>query len=383
MRSHRSAQWAILLGNFVIGVGVLAPAGLINQISAAFRIDIPTASTLIAYGAALLCIYAPLFAFITNRIDRRVLLTGSLAIYCVGHVISAFATSFAALMTTRLVMLVSAATFTPQAASTVGLFVPVERRSTAVAFVFLGWSVASAVGVPLASLIGAHFGWSTSYKILGVICALATIAVAITIPRQLKAPPLPLAAWGKVFTSAPIMVVLAVTALSLTGQFVVYPFIAAELKRSLAASPSTIAGFLAVYGVGGVVGSIVSTSIIGRLGASRTVGVCLTSVMSGLFLWSVSLGAFALIGLSLFIWGLGVSPANSGQQARLITLDPSLASASVALNTSAIYIGQAIGTLTGGSLFATGHTQLLGATAGSLVACALLISMSARKRSGG
>ena len=68
---HRAALWALLLGNFVIGTGVMAPAALIHEIGLAFAIDPATVGTLIAYGGALLCIEAPLLSFATNRLDRR------------------------------------------------------------------------------------------------------------------------------------------------------------------------------------------------------------------------------------------------------------------------------------------------------------------------
>ena len=92
------ARWALLFGNFVIGTGVLAPAGLINEISSAFAVDIPRAGSLIGYGAAVLCVEAPLLAFLTNRVDRRGLLTAALVLYVVGHLLSAYATSFGVLL---------------------------------------------------------------------------------------------------------------------------------------------------------------------------------------------------------------------------------------------------------------------------------------------
>src|SRR4030095_9586507 len=157
------ARWALLFGNFVIGTGVLAPAGLINEISSAFAVDIPRAGSLIGYGAAVLCIDAPLLAFLTNRVGRRALLTAALVLYVVGHLLSAVVTSFGALLAIRLAMVGGAAIFTPQAASAIGLFIAPEHRAGSVAFIFLGWSVALAIGVPLASLSGAHFGWSKTY----------------------------------------------------------------------------------------------------------------------------------------------------------------------------------------------------------------------------
>jgi predicted MFS family arabinose efflux permease len=49
-------------------------------------------------------------------------------------------------------------------------------------------------------------------------------------------------------------------------------------------------------------------------------------------------------------WALGCFSSNSAQQARLVAIAPALASASVALNSSAMYAGQAMGAAAGGWL---------------------------------
>ncbi len=55
-------------------------------------------------------------------------------------------------------------------------------------------------------------------------------------------------------------------------------------------------------------------------------------------------------------WALGFAAINSMQHARLAVTAPDLASASIALNTSVLYTGQALGSGIGGLLFA--HDQL-------------------------
>jgi predicted MFS family arabinose efflux permease len=61
------------------------------------------------------------------------------------------------------------------------------------------------------------------------------------------------------------------------------------------------------------------------------------------------------------------------QQARLVAAAPDLASASVALNTSVLYVGQAIGSGIGGLLFALEYFRLVGFGAAFVaLACALL-----------
>lgn len=378
--SGKAAQWSLLLGNFVIGTGVLAPAGLINELSAAFAVDVATVGLLIAYGAAVLCIEAPLLAFITNKIDRRTLLTGSLGLYAAGHLASGFASSFAMLLTARLIMIGAAAIFTPQAASAVGLFIAPERRVGAVAFIFLGWSLASAVGIPLASLLGAQVGWSAVYFLLAALCGLAAVAVFATLPAALRTPPLSLGAWRQVAARGDILALLLVTCLFIAGQFTEYPFIAAKLKTSLDANAQQIAVLLAVYGLAGVLGSTVAARAIDRLGAPATATASLCIVIAGIGLWAFSGMSLALATAGLIVWGCSGGPAISAQQGRLIAAGPGVSSASVALNTSVLYLGQALGTAVGGAMIARDLTQYAGIASVALVAAALLVSIAARSR---
>ena len=368
--------WALLFGNFVIGVGVLMPAGLLNELGRAFSQDPATIGTLIGYGAAVLCIEAPLLAFLTNRVDRRWLLTGALALYALGHAASAFAPNFSTLLITRLLMIGGAAAFTPQAASVVSLLAPPERRPTAIAFVFLGWPLASAIGVPLASLMGAYVGWSTAYLIMGGACTAAAFAVFTTLPARMCAPRLSLAAWRNVLSSRQILLILSVTLLFVAGQFTVYPYVAAELKARIDATPELISIFFAAYGVSGAIGSVISTRVIGRLGARSTVSVHLTVVLAGAIFWAISGTLLPLIAIGLIALGYGGGPAVSGQQARLIMANSEAASASVALNTSVLYAGQAFGTTLGGFLVSGGHADWNGCVGAVLLAIALCASVS-------
>jgi predicted MFS family arabinose efflux permease len=378
-RSDTLTLWALLIGNFVVGVGVLMPAGLLNELSAAFRQDAATTGTLIGYGAALLCIEAPLLAYFTNKVDRRTLLVGALTVYAAGHFASAFATSFAMLLTARLIMIGGAAAFTPQAASAIGLFVAPERRATAVAFIFLGWSLASAIGVPLASLIGAYTSWSAAYFMMAVACSVAAIGVFLTLPPKLHAPRLSVAMWTNVLTSRKIGFILCVTMIFIAGQFTLYPYIAVHLKTRFDAAPKTISLLFAIYGIAGVVGSVISTKVIGRFGAARTVSMHLAIVFIGLLLWSGSGSLLPIAIAGLLLWGYGGGPTISGQQARLIGADPEAASASVALNTSVLYAGQASGAYIGGVLLSGNLTQWSGVVACTLLIVALLMSLMVRR----
>ena len=89
--SERLAFWSLLFGNFVIGTGVLLPAGLLNVLGADLQVPPATAGLLLFAGGLVVGIGAPVLAGLTSRFDRRMLLAVSAAIYAVGHALAALA----------------------------------------------------------------------------------------------------------------------------------------------------------------------------------------------------------------------------------------------------------------------------------------------------
>jgi hypothetical protein len=65
----RAALVFLFLGNIMIGSGVLAPAALINAMTADLKVSPVAIGALTGWGAVVLCIGAPAFGFLTNQ-DR-------------------------------------------------------------------------------------------------------------------------------------------------------------------------------------------------------------------------------------------------------------------------------------------------------------------------
>ena len=166
---RRFAPTALMFGNIVTGCSILAPAGMLIELAADLDITVHTAGLLVTFGAIVLCIGSPLTAWLTSRIERRTLLAFTLAVLVLGNIASAFAPSYAALLIVRLIMLAVGALYTPQAAGTAALIVPAEKRGGAIAYVFLGWSLAAAVGLPLITFLTSHYGWRAAYGGISII----------------------------------------------------------------------------------------------------------------------------------------------------------------------------------------------------------------------
>ena len=375
---------ALFAGNFIIGTGILLPAGMLNDLSAGLDVSPATAGTLMVAGGVVIGFGAPLFATLTSGIDRRLLLVGSLIYYAIGHALSALAPEFWSLLVIRALMVVSAGIFTPQAAATVGLMVPAEKRAGAVAFIFIGWSIASVAGLPTGTLIGAFLGWRLAYAVMAVLALLAAILVWRTLPKGLHIGRLSLKAWRDVFFDPVLVIILLVTLASACGQFTVFSFLALLFKELLGASPALIAGLLAGLGLAGVIGNSLAAHFVARLGIDRLIFLALLAIFIGMLAFSALIGLMIGVAASLAFWGLGTFSSNSLQQSRLMVHAPGLASASIALNTSTIYLGQAIGSAVGSRLVAdhalTWLTPVGALFAAAAIGLTLLASALDRRR---
>src|ERR1700722_17898416 len=167
--ARRFAPTALMLGNIVTGCSVLAPAGMLSELSSDLGVTIRDAGLLITFGAIVLCIGSPVTAWLTSRIERRTLLTAALAVMALSNAASAFAPDYASLLVIRLIMLAVGALYTPQAAGTAALIVAPEKRGSTIAYIFLGCSLAAAFGLPLITFMASRYGWRASFGGISVM----------------------------------------------------------------------------------------------------------------------------------------------------------------------------------------------------------------------
>ncbi len=375
-----AALWALLFGNFVIGTGVMMVTGTLNDISAALQVSVPVAGQLISAAALMMCLGAPLCAAVVAGWDRRRLLTLSMVWYGVLHLLSAAVPDFGTLMVVRVLTVISPAVFTPQAAACIGQLVPASQRGKAISLVFLGWSVASVLGVPLGAWIGGTLGWRSAFALVGLLGFVSAAWVWRAMPDGIKPPAFSLASWRQTLRSRALMLCVAVTALYSAGQSVLFSYIAPYYKTTLDITPLQLSLMFAWFGGFGFLGNLWFSHNIDRLGSARAVSLAVAAMALSLALWP--LGTHLLLaGLITIPWALGCFAANSAQQARLSGLAPALASGSIALNTSAMYAGQAAGAASGGWLIAHGQMTMLHWAGFASLLLALMLSWLASRAS--
>lgn len=370
---------ALMVGNFVIGTGIMAVPGTLNDLSTSLQVSVPQAGQLITAGAILMGVGAPLFATLVAGWDRRRLLVLCLLWYALFMGLCALAPSYTWLLPLRVLAVVPPAIFTPQAAACVGLLVPEVQRGKAITFVFLGWSVASVAGMPLSAWIGGLFGWRWAFALVSVLALVVAGWLWRAMPDDVRPAALSRQAWLQALGTPALMLVVGVTLLSSFGQFTLFSYFAPYHQQVLGVGAGLLSLVFLWFGIFGLAGNVLVSRHIDQLGSSRAVLITLGGMALSLLLWPLGLWSLGMQALILVPWALGCFSANSAQQARLVHLAPALAPATVALNTSAIYGGQALGAALGGGLIAQGLMRQLHLYGLVLMLAAMALSWQATR----
>lgn len=357
---------------------------MLPQLAEGLDVSLPVAGQLVTAFAAATCIGAPLLAGVTSRIDRRALLVAMQLLFVAGHAGAALLSSFWPMLAMRVLTSVGAALFTAQAASAAALLVPPEKRGRAIAFVFLGWSIASVAGLPLGSYVAAMWGWQAGFGLVAAGAALGAAAIWLVLPGGLRVQPVTIAMWRSLLRDPALVASVGVTALFAGASFALFAYLVPATRGYLGASPELVSGLLALFGVAGLAGNMLAVRYMDRLGAANVVVLCLLSILAAHLLWPWAQGSTLLVALVMVGCGLGVFACNSAQQTRLAAIAPAAASVSIALNSSALYLGQAFGPAAGGIVIAQvpGNPgfALLAAISVPLLLAAIVLSQFASLR---
>jgi predicted MFS family arabinose efflux permease len=181
-----------------------------------------------------------------------------------------------------------------------------------------------------------------------------------------------------------MLMVLAVSVLTIAGTFTLYTCIGAFLARAADISAQGLPLVLMGFGLASAIGTRLGGAAADRWGGRPTVILGGSLVLLAYLALSLSplLGsdlAIPVLLAAIFLWGFSSWGVMTAQQARLVALAPHATSVSLSLNSSAIYLGSATGAFAGALVVAHGAVGRLGlVSAGFSLAALLAVLVSAR-----
>ena len=247
----------LFAGAFVMGCAEMLVVGLIDLIAADLQVSVPAAGALVTANALGLAIGGPLLTFLTTRFDRRRVLLATMVVFVLANLLPAFGADYSIFLAARVVIGAAQGLFIAAAMVTATSIVPPERAGRAMAVVITGFASASALGLPLGTLLGQAVGWRGSFTAV-VAVALVILIIAARVLPSVPTPRESGAVGQARFAFAPrVLAVLGLAALIFVAIQSAVTYLVPFLAEVTDVSGPAVGAYLLAYGVATTVGSFV------------------------------------------------------------------------------------------------------------------------------
>ena len=374
------ALFWLALTAFAIGTEAFVIAGLLPVIAADIHITVVTTGQLVTAYAFTYAIGSPILAVLFNNLDRKLILLLALGCFIIGNLVAATADGFTALLAARMLMAVGAGLAIPTSLAVAVAVASPDRRGRAVALVTSGLTVATALGVPLGTLIGSSFGWRAAFVFVAALAFIALAGLAFGLPRGLPRTTASITQRLAVARHGTVLQTLAATTAWAAGVFTVYTYLAVPL-HNIGLNAAAISFALLVFGIAAAFGNLAGGRWADRFGPTVVAVLALVQLIVVFTLQSVALkyaspdiAVIAMLTL-IFLWGLAGWAFYPAQIVTLVRLTPEAPMIALSLNASALYFGIGLGGALGGGVLSVLRPSDLGWVSACCFSVALAITL--------
>src|SRR4051794_18591109 len=146
------------------------------------------------------------------------------------------------------------------------------------------------------------------------MAAISFLLLAWRLPRGLLGAPVDLKTWIDLGRNRLILLLLLITTLQMSGQFVVFTYMAPLLKQLTGAGPDAVGLVFATYGAFGFIGLVIASRVVDGWGVTGTSRLATALLLAGIPIWATGPCRLSVMSLGVMIWGLGFASTNSIQQ---------------------------------------------------------------------
>ncbi|WP_340616018.1 MFS transporter [Xenorhabdus entomophaga] len=372
-----AAIWALAIATFGIATTEFIVAGLLPEIATTFSISIPTAGYMVTSYALGVFVGAPVLIILGGHIERKKMLSILMILFIIGNALTAFSSTFYLAIIGRIVASLTHGAFMGIGAIIAAELAPENRKTTAIAFMFSGMTLANLVGIPFGTWIGKEISWRVTFVIITVIGIIALAGILKLLPRFDQKTPASIRKELLAFTNIHVLLAMGITVLGPAAFFTTITYISPLMVNIAGFSESAITWLLLVLGMGFFFGNIVG-------------GKLADKAMMPLLYWTLGLQSLVLF----IFWLYGAEPfiaclsiffmaalgfATVSPIQRLVmdkAQEAGAANLVSSVNIGFFNLGNAVGAWLGGVIIASNYGYAaLNFTGGVLASMALLLAI--------
>lgn len=367
------ALWALAIAAFGIGTTEFVVSGLLPGVAETFDLTIPVAGHMATSYALGVFVGAPITIILGARLPRKTMLAGLLVLFIVGNVVTAVAPTYAVALLGRVITSLTHGAFFGIGSLMAADLVAPHRRTSAIAFMFMGLTVATLIGTPAGTWLAQTVSWRATFAAIAVIGLVAIVGVLAWVPRTERQAPPRLAQELAAFTDARCLLAMGMTILGPAAFFTSITYIAPMATEVAGFGEGAVTWLLSLFGLGLFVGNLLG----GRF-ADRALMPLLYVTLSGqaavLLAFYVLAESQVATAISIFLMS-AFGFATVAPIQKLVMDNARVAGApnlAAAVNIGLFNLGNAIGAGLGGAVIAYGYGFAAPNWAGALLSLAAL-----------
>lgn len=178
------ALFALAATFFGVGVTEFISVGVLPAVAKSFNISTSQAGLITTIYALGVAIGAPVLTILTAGVQRKKTILGAITVFIIGHLIIGFAPTFGIVITGRLIAGAAHGLLFALSSTIAAELVGPSKQASAIAFIFSGFTVATAIGAPLGTSVSDFLGWRIPFLAIAVLGFIALILNIIALPSK-------------------------------------------------------------------------------------------------------------------------------------------------------------------------------------------------------
>ncbi|MEF9478847.1 MFS transporter [Chryseobacterium sp. 1B4] len=295
--------YLLAFGVFGITTTEFGVIGVLPELSSAFRVSIEKAGWLLSAFALIVAVFGPFMLLILSSFKRKSLLILSLSVFVAANILSAFIPDFYLLLIVRMIPAFFHPVYWSIALSVAGQTSDAAEKSRAVSIIFSGLTLATVLGVPLATFMSDLLSWQSSFLLTAFINGAALAGVWLYLPSIQNTGASSGKFQIKTFRDKHIWGGFLLAFFMITAMYSTYGYMADFLKNVTHMNGKQISMMLFLFGTAGIAGNRIAGKYMSRFPFQTTLAFLI--LLSGIHLLIAYYGScFTPMILITGFWGL-------------------------------------------------------------------------------
>ncbi|MFY0745142.1 MFS transporter [Campylobacter sp. LH-2024] len=301
MQNYKKALFALALSAFCMGVTEFVMAGVLIDVQHYFKIDAKTAGYLTTLYAIGVVVGAPIISIALSHFYRHIQLLINLGIFALANLTIFFSNNFYLTAFARFIAGTQHGVFFVIATLAISSIAPNEKKSSALAIMVTGLTVALVTGVPLGTFIGYHFGFKLIFLLIFIITIFASLGVWHMMPKKLYPNPTNLKNLAPAFSHRNLLKTYTITLCSCGAQFILYTYLQKLLIDISGFKEQNTTYILLLYGICAIFGNLWGGKMVDKKGAIFSLRLILNIQIFVFlnFLWTIYIPILIIFNIAL------------------------------------------------------------------------------------